>query len=177
VPAQSPLATLAPVDTMAFLPIALAFGIVALLLRRRPFTRPRLMEVALETSLLVMMAARYAVLAVALAAAPALVLGPDAPSILPGVAAGVCLLATAMGLAAVRGGAAWRMAAGVVFLLVTLTEALGNALVLDVSLVQRFDTGLSVLIAGGTVVLAAFYWTRRTASPNPLGSDGRPFDY
>jgi len=177
VPAQSQIAALAAADTLIFLPIALVVGAVALWLRRRPVTRARVMEVALETSLLVMMGARYAFIAIALAAAPAAVIGPGAPGLLPGIAAGVCLLATAMGLAAVRGGVGWRFAAALIFLAITLMEAAGNALVLDVSLFQMADTGLSVLIAGGTVVLAAFYWTRRTTSPNPLGSDGRPFDY
>lgn len=171
------LAALAAVDTMVFLPIALAVGAVALWLRRRPLTRARAMEVGLETSLLVMMGGRYAFIAVALAADPATVVGPEAPALLPGIAAGVCLLAAAMGLAAVRGGVGWRFAAALIFLAVTLTEAVGNTLILNVPLLQSADTGLSVLIAGGTVVLAAFYWTRRTASPNPLGSDGRPFDY
>jgi len=177
VPSQSALAALAAIDTVVFLPIALAAGLVALWLRRRPVTRARVMEVALGSSLLVMMGARYAVLALAIATSPTAVLGPDAPALLPGIATGVCAVVAAIGLAAYRGGVGWRIAGAAVFLVVTLVEALGNAIVLDVPPVQRFDTGLSVIVAGGTVLLAAFYWTRRTASPNPLGSDSRPFDY
>lgn len=176
-PAPSPLMALAAVDTLLFLPVALTAGIVALWLRRRPLTRARAMEVALETSLLVMMGARYAVLAMVIAVAPASVLGPGAPALLPGLATGTLAVVAAIGIAAYRGGVGWRVTGAAVFLLMTLVEALGSALVLNVSLLQRFDTGLSVIIAGGTVLLAAFYWTRRTASPNPLGSDGRPFDY
>jgi hypothetical protein len=174
---QPILSTLASLDALVFLPVALLAGVVALLRRRRPLTRARLMEVALQTSLLVMMGLRYAVIAVLIMTVPTAVLGSDAPMALAGIAAGVCAAAAALGIIAHRGGVGLRVTGAVVFLVVALLEAAGSLLLVTVPLAARLDAGFGVLVAGGTCLLAAFYWTRRTASPNPLGPGGRPFDY
>jgi hypothetical protein len=176
VSAQS-LTALATVDAAVFLPVTVIVAIVALWRRRRPVTRARAMEVALASILLVMMSARYAALAVATAAAPAAVLGPGVPTVAQGLTAGVFAAVALLGLVAYRGGVGWRVAGALVFAAIAVAETVANGLILEASLATRADTALSVLLAGATVILAAFYWTRRTATPDPLGPRGRPFDY
>ena len=147
-------------------------------LRPAPVTPARGIEARSALASLVMMGAPTSWLALRHRDVPDCRFGADAGASCPGIGFdGSVPVCGGDQARCYRGGVRWRIAGAAVFLVVTLVEALGNAIVLDVPPVQRFDTGLSVIVAGGTVLLAAFYWTRRTASPNPLGSDSRPFDY
>lgn len=171
------LTDLATIDATLFLPLTVLVAVLALWRRRRPVTRPRVMEVALASLFIVMVAGRYAFLAVVTAAAPSAVLGPGVPAVGAGLASGLFAATALLGLVAYLGGVGWRVAGALVFTAATIVEALAHGLVLQTPLAAQLDTGLSVLVAGATVVLAAFYWTRRTATPNPLRPGGRPFDY
>ena len=175
--AQSLLAALISSDTLVFLPVAGVAGLVALRLRRRPVTRARAMEVALETSLRIMMTARTALLAAVSVLAPTMLLGSGWPTYAPVIACSVYLATSAVGLVAVRGGVGRRFAGAAFFLVVSIVEAFASIFVLSLPLVARMDAVLTLAVAGGTLLFAAMYWTKRIASPNPLGPGGQPFDY
>ncbi|MCF3932333.1 hypothetical protein L1787_02755 [Acuticoccus sp. M5D2P5] len=173
----STLASLAVFDTIAFLPLAIVAGLVVLWRRRRPFTRARVMDVALSVGLLVMMGARYAFLAVMTVMMPAAVLGGEATPAAAGIATALYALVALIGFLAYRGGVGWRVGGTLVFAVATLTETVMNAAFIGAGAMRTFDTLLSVAIAAAMMILAAFHWTYRTATPNPLGSTGRPYDY
>lgn len=162
---------------MAFLPLAVAFGAFDLWRRRRPVTRSRVGEVALSTILLVMVGLRYGALAVLTAAAPAAVLGPAVPPVIDGLCAGIFAALSAAGFIAFFGSVGWRFGTAIAFAGVALAEALGNLLLFGASAATMLDTSLSVALAAVTIVLAALYWTRRAATPDPLGSSGGRIDY
>ncbi|WP_108662405.1 hypothetical protein [Acuticoccus kandeliae] len=165
-------------DTVAFLPLALAAALYSLWRRRRPITRTRVMDVALSAGLLVMMGVRYAFLAVMTAAMPAAVLGAWATPAAAGIAAALYALLALIGFVAYRGSVAWRVGGAVVFSAAALVELIVNTVVSHAGALRTMDTLLSVAIAAALMILAAFHWTHRTATPNPLGSsDGRPYDY
>lgn len=159
------------------MPFAAAVAGVALWRRRRPWTRQRITDVTLAAVLLVMLAIRYGVLAAIVLAAPGRVLGPDVPDGVAGAVFAVYVGAFAVGMFAWRGSVGRKILGALVMAGVAVFEAIGNALVFDVDTLGELDTGVSIAVALAALVMTAFHWTRRTATPNPLGGKGPPFSY
>lgn len=167
----------AQVDTLLFLVLAVVVGLMAFHRKRRPFSMSRAMDVALSTILFIMLGVRYAVLAVLTLAFPAAVMAGAGPALPPFVAALQAAVA-AIGFGTHRAGSVPARALGALTLAaMTLLDTFIAAFVLDQTPLAWFDTVLALAVAAGACVCAAFFWTYRTAIPNPLGSDRRPFDY
>ncbi|WMS41119.1 hypothetical protein RDV64_13615 [Acuticoccus sp. MNP-M23] len=166
----------AQVDAGALLTVAAIVATVGMLRRRRPFTRSRALDVGLSSLLFVLLGVRYAILAVLAVLTPKEALpGADITT--------VVLLASLFGAASVvgfithRGSVPSRVFGASTLLMVSLVEAAASAFLLDAPLAMDADTALSVVIAAAGLVAAAFFWTHRTATPNPLGSGNSRFDY
>ncbi|MBJ3775354.1 hypothetical protein [Acuticoccus mangrovi] len=173
----SPLYTVALADALLFVPFAVLLGGLTVWRRRRPATTSRVMEIALGTILFVMVGLRYAAMALLALVSPAAIFGADA-SLTQRIAFAALFVAVAVvGIVSHRGSVGWRFAGALVYAAAALLEAAASLFVWEVSQTALIDTVFTVLLAGVTIILAAFYWTRRTATPNPLGGDGRPFDY
>lgn len=170
------LAGLSHADALLALPFVAAVAAVALRRRRRPLTRQRITDVALASTLLVFLAIRYGVLAAIVLAAPRAVLGPS-PEGFPAAVVGVYLLAFAAGLFSWHGGVGRKVLGAMALAVVTLFEVGANLLVLEPSPLTQLDTSVAVAVAVAVLVMTAFHWTRRTATPNPLGGKGPPFSY
>jgi len=165
------------VDTLVFLAVAVVVGYVSLTRRGRPLTMSRGMDVALSTILFIMLGVRYATLTVLTLAFPGTMMVGAGPALAP-LFAGLDAAGAAVGFGTHRAGSVGARALGAGVLAgLTLVDALVATFVLEQSVVGRLDTALSVAIAAGACVCAAYFWTYRTAIPDPLGSDKRPFDY
>jgi hypothetical protein len=170
------LAGLAHIDAFVAAPFAVAVAAIALWRRRRPLTRQRITDVALSSILLVMLSIRYGVLAAVTLAAPARVLG-DVSEGFAALVVGIDVAAFAMGLFAWQGSVGRKVAGALTMTAVALFEIACNLFVLDVGVVAALDTGFSAAVALAVLVMTAFHWTRRTATPNPLGGKDPPFSY
>lgn len=166
-------------DALAALLVAAGFVafMPPLLQRRRPLTRNRLMDAWLTAILFFVLGMRYLLLAISVAIAPAAVIGQPGPAWLVAVLAGTFAVLATLGILSHRGSVALRVTGAVTLALASIAELVLNVFVLSVPITTRLDTAASVLIAAAAVVLAAFHWTHRTATPNPLGGDTRPIDY
>lgn len=168
----------AEVDAAVFALVAIVLGVLAFTRKRRPFALSRAMDVAVSTVLFIMLGIRYAVLAVLTLLFPLQMVGGAAGPTLPTIIAACYAVAGVIGLATHRlAEVRARVIGTVVLVLVTLLEALAGTFMLHSSVVRHLDTLLSLLIAVGACVCAAFFWTYRTAVPDPLGGDKRPLDY
>mgnify|MGYP001795707701 CR=1 FL=1 len=86
-------------------------------------------------------------------------------------------VAAAGGFLTHRGAGGWRAVGAVTLVAVAVADAAADAALLNTTVGGNLDTALGVAAAIGACVLAGYFWTHRTATPNPLGSDRRPFDY
>lgn len=167
----------AQVDTLIFLGLAIAVGYIAHARRRRPFAMSRAMDVALSTILFIMLGVRYAVLAVLTLAFPHSMMVGAGPALTP-VFAALEAAAAAVGFGTHRAGSVGARVLGAAALaLITTLDAVVATFFLEQTVAGRLDTALSVAIAAGACVCAAYFWTYRTAIPDPLGSNRRPLDY
>ena len=164
-------------DATLFTAATLVVAAIGLWRNGRPRTKTRLMDAALTTLLLVFVGIRYAVLGALVLIAPTALVAAHPGPIGVALLAGLYLAVAAFGLAAYRGPVGWRVAGALIFAAMSLAEGLASLFLVDAPLVMRLDTGLAIAIACGALVLAAFHWSHRTATPNPLGGDARPFDY
>ena len=168
----------AEVDAALFALVAVVLGVLAFTRKRRPFAMSRAMDVAISTVLFIMLGIRYVVLAALTLVFPAQIVGSAAGPTLPIIIAACYAVAGAIGLATHRlAEVRARVLGTLVLVLVTVLEALAGTFMLHRGVVEQLDTLLSVLIAVGACVCAAFFWTYRTAVPDPLGGDKRPLDY
>ncbi len=169
----------AEIDAAVFGLIALGVGLMAFTRKQRPFALSRAMDVAISTMLFIMLGLRYGVLAVLTLIFPQAVLGDGmASAALPSIIAACYAVGAVVGLATHRlGEVRARVIGAVVLLALTVLEAIAATFVLDRSVLTQLDTLLSVVLALGTCVCAAYFWTYRTAVPDPLGGDKRPLDY
>ncbi|MEM9221087.1 MAG: hypothetical protein AAGB11_01625 [Pseudomonadota bacterium] len=164
------------VDAAVMVFVAAVLALASLLRKRRPITKSRAMDVALSSILFVFLGVRYAVLTVLAVFYPSAIFS-GASSAVVSLLTGLFAAAALAGFLTYRGGVGARVVGALVLSLVCIAETLANALVLHASLATRFDTVLSIAVAAGAGLLSAFFWTYRTAAPNPLGADKRPFDY
>lgn len=171
------LISLAHRDALTAAPFAVLVAAVALWRRRRPLTAQRVADVTLSSVLLVMLAIRYGLLAAVTLASPREVLGPGTSEALAGAVVAVELVAFAAGVFAWQGGVGRKVLGALVMAVVALLEVGVDLFVLDVDVLWALDTGVSVSIAAAVLVMTAFHWSRRTATPNPLGGKGPPFSY
>jgi len=166
----------AQADALALGTVAALVAIVALFRKRRPVTRSRVMDVGLSALLFVFMGVRYAILAALVAIVPSAVL-PGAGAGLASLFAGIYAAAAVVGLATYRGGVGARAAGAGALGAVAIVETVAVAAFFDTTVAVHADTVLSLAIAAAAGIFAAFFWSYRTATPKPLGSDKRPFDY
>ncbi|MEO1102251.1 MAG: hypothetical protein AAFW98_00740, partial [Pseudomonadota bacterium] len=166
----------AQTDAIVLVSVTAVVALIALTRKGRPITKSRTMDVVLSALLFVFLGVRYAILAVVVVLFPSAAVGQsgtDVASILAGLYAATAFV----GFLTYRGGVGARVAGATVLGVATLCELVASAVVLDVTVAGALDTVLSIAVAAGAGVLAAFFWTYRTATPNPLGADKRPFDY
>lgn len=166
----------AQVDAGALLAVATVVGIIVMVRRRRPITKSRAFDVGLSSLLFVLLGVRYAILTVLAVLTPQEAL-PGADSTTVTLLAGLFAAAAVVGFVTHRGSVAARVFGACTLLVVSLVEAAASAFLLDAPLAMDADTVLSVAIAAASLVVAAYFWTHRTATPNPLGSGTRRFDY
>lgn len=171
------LAALARIDATVAITVTALFAAIELWRRRRPLTSRRVMDVALPAILLVMLGLRYTALAAVTLAAPQQVLGAGTSEGLAGVFVGAYLAAGLVGLVTWRGRIAWKVAGAVTLASVAIFDLATEMFLLDASAATLVDTALGGAVALATIMLAAFYWTHRSATPNPLGGKGPPFSY
>ncbi len=166
----------AQVDAGALLTVTLIVGIIFMVRRRRPITRSRALDVGLSSLLFVLLGVRYAILAVLVILMPQEAL-PGADGTTAALMAGLFATASAVGFITHRGSVAARVFGACTLLVVSLVEAAEIAFLIDAPAAMDVDTALSVVLAAASLVVAAYFWTHRTATPNPLGSGTRRFDY
>lgn len=135
------------------------------------------MEALLSAILLWVLAVRFGVTALAVALAPEAVLGPGVPAGGVWALAALCAVLCLVGIWSHRGAVAARISGAVTLFLAALAETWLSFALLDVSALARADTVLSCFVGAAALVLAAFHWTHRTSTPNPLGGHTRPLDY
>lgn len=145
--------------------------------RRGVPSRQRLMEALLSATLLWVLCVRFAITAFAVLLAPEAILGPGVPSWGVLCWSGTCSALALVGWYAHRGSVPLRVTGAVVLALAAVVQAILSVFVLDVPVLAQLDNGLAIVVAAATLVFAAFHWTHRTATPNPLGGDSRPLDY
>ncbi|MEM0909141.1 MAG: hypothetical protein AAGJ94_17375 [Pseudomonadota bacterium] len=163
-------------DAVLSLALAALVALPALLRKRRPLTKSRAMDISLSALLFAVLGVRFAVLCGCVALYPEAALpgaGPGVVSVLGALYATAALV----GLATHRAGVMARVVGALVLGVVSLVEVIMSGFVLNASLAMRVDAVLALALAAAAGVFAAFFWTYRTATPNPLGSDKRPFDY
>lgn len=172
-----PPAIVGQANAILFLVIALALTLVTLVRRRRPVTQSRVMDVSLSSILFSMVGLRYAVLAVVALAAPVRLFGVAAEPSLVVPAATLYAVVAAIGIAAHRGSVGWRLVGSLVFALVATIDLVMTLFLLPTTGADDLGAGLAFASAVLALVLAAFHWTNRTATPNPLASRERQLDY
>lgn len=145
--------------------------------QRRALTRRRLMEAALSAILLWVLCVRYAITALAVVVDPVALLGPDVPSWGIGIFSAAAVVLAFIGWVTHRGSVGVRVSGTVVLAIAAVAEALLGLFAFSISTLARVDNGVGVLVAAAALVLAAFHWSHRTATPDPLGSNTRPLDY
>ncbi|GAB5375599.1 MAG: hypothetical protein AcusKO_20610 [Acuticoccus sp.] len=119
---------------------------------------------------------RFAILCAVTVLFPSAMLIGAGPALKPMVAALYAIVAV-IGFATHRGSVGARVLGAAALAAVVLIDLALYASVLQQSLRNGLDQGLSLLFAVAACVCAAFFWTYRTAAPNPLGGDKRPLDY
>lgn len=148
-----------------------------LLHRRRPPTMHRLMDAWLASILFFVLGMRFLVTAICVMLAPEAVLGQSGPPGLVATVTGVSAVLAAIGILSHRGSIGFRVFGAVTLAVATVAELLLDALVLAHPVGTWIDLIAAVALAAAALVLAAFHWSHRTATPNPLGGDSRPLDY
>ena len=164
------------VDAVVFVTITAIVALASLLRKRRPVTKSRAMDIALSAVLFVFLGVRSAVLCALVVLFPTALLPGASPSIAAtyGVLYAVAAL---VGVVTHRGSVGARVTGALMLAVVGIFETVGSAVLLDGSSPMVIDSAVAVAVAALAGVFAAFFWTYRTATPNPLGSDKRPFDY
>lgn len=172
-----PPAILGQANAVVFLAIAFVLALLALSRRRRPVTQSRVMDVSLSAILFAMVGLRYGTLATLALMAPSRLFGAASDPSLAVPAATIYAIAAAAGFAAHRASVGWRLLGAAVFGTVALIDAVMTAFILPATSADLVGAGVALLTALITVVLAAFHWTHRTATPNPLASREQRLDY
>lgn len=162
-------------DTILFGLAALVLIFIVLAKRQRPLTRQRVMDVGLSAILFVAMGVRFFFLAGAILLFPTAVLG--GASINMWLAVGACLVAGLVGIITHRGHTPRRAFGAFSFAAANLTEAVIALFVVSAPAGLVLDTLAGVVLAAATLVMAAFVWSHRAATPNPLDPIEKPFDY
>lgn len=164
-------------NAAVFLAAAVALALLALARRRRPVTQSRVMDVALSALLFSMVGLRYSALAAVALVDPARLFGTASDPSLAVPAATLYAVAAAAGFAAHRASVGWRLAGAAVFAIVAIIDLVMTVAVLPLGPADDIGAAIAFAAAAVAVVLAAFHWTHRTATPNPLASRERRLDY
>jgi hypothetical protein len=172
-----PPVLLGQANAAIFLVIAAALVALMLVRRRRPVTQSRVMDVALSAILFAMVGLRYAALAAVALIAPAYLFGTASDTSLVVPAVTLYAIAAAAGIAAHRASVGWRLLGAALFGVVATVDLVMMAFVLPVPSADVLGAALAAATAVAALVLAAFHWTHRTATPNPLASREQRLDY
>lgn len=163
------------VDAVVFATITAIVALLSLTRKRRPVTKSRAMDVALSAVLFVFLGVRSGLLCVLILLFPTAMV-PGSGLSLASISVALYALAAVVGIVTHRGAVPARVAGALILAVVAIFETV-NAIFVIGGAGAILDALVSVAVAAVASVFAAFFWTYRTATPNPLGSDKRPFDY
>ncbi|MEM7693457.1 MAG: hypothetical protein AAF318_03340 [Pseudomonadota bacterium] len=173
---EGALAFLAPIECTVFAVATALVAAFALSRRGRPLTRSRAFDVGLSSILFIFLGIRGLCLAATCAIDPALVV-PGASMAVAAALTGLYVAAGLLGLITHRGRVGWRVLGTFALAVVAVVEIVANATVLAVPPLAVADTFVSLAMTAIAIICTAFFWNYRTATPKPLGSDTKPFDY